>query len=672
MRHDDDTPTSAGTGGSGGDIPVVRSRAGRREWGGLAVLGLPTVVVAMDLTVLQLAVPHLSADLQPSSSQLLWIVDIYGFMVAGSLITMGTLGDRIGRRRLLLVGAAGFGVASLLAALSTSAEMLIAARALLGVAGATLLPSTLALIRSMFVDLRQRATAIGVWAAIFSAGTALGPVVGGVLLEQLWWGSVFLIGVPVMVALLVAGPIVLPEFRDPGAGRLDLTSAVLSLAGVLAVIYGLKQIAENGWGSLAAVSIVAGLAVGVVFVHRQRTLVDPLIDLRLFRVPAFSASLATELLALFAWVGTYFFLAQYVQLVLEVSPLEAGLWLLPAAGGSILGSMLAPVVVRRIPPALVLGAGMAVAAFGFALLTRVDGSSDLALLVAGSVVFSAGVAPAVVLGTDLIVGAAPAERAGAASAISETGNEFGLALGVAVIGSIGIAVYRSDVSDAIPAGVPPSAAEAARETLGGAVAAADQLPDRLGDRLLDAAREAFTHGMHVAAATSAAVAAGVAVLVVVLLRRVPASSDELALDQPDRTTQTRSLVGLSSDKVRTSIAVSDLARARSFYEGTLGLTATGSHHDGSQTYTCGGDTSLHVYPTPRHPATAPATLATWTVADLERIVDELAARGVTFERYDRAVETDDNGIHTLDDGKVAWFKDPDGNTFAIEEHNHQP
>ena len=216
------------------------------EWGGLAVLALPTLLVAMDLTVLHLAVPHISADLEPSSVELLWIVDIYGFLVAGSLITMGTLGDRIGRRRLLLAGAVTFGVASVIAAFANSAGMLITTRALLGVAGATLLPSTLALIRHMFVDPRQRGLAIGVWAAVFSAGTALGPVLGGALLERFWWGSVFLIGVPAMVTLLLVGPAVLPEYRDPDAGRLDLVSAALSLVGVLAFIYGLKQIAENG------------------------------------------------------------------------------------------------------------------------------------------------------------------------------------------------------------------------------------------------------------------------------------------------------------------------------------------------------------------------------------------------------------------------------------------
>jgi MFS transporter, DHA2 family, multidrug resistance protein len=535
VLSDNDAETNAPVGDNPGHLPVADARAGRREWCGLAVLGLPTLLVSMDLTVLQLAVPQLSADLQPSSSQLLWIVDIYGFMVAGSLITMGTLGDRIGRRRLLLIGAAGFGAASVLAAFSTSASMLIAARALLGLAGATLLPSTLALIRNMFVDPRQRALAIGVWAAVFSAGTAIGPVLGGVLLDEFWWGSVFLIGVPVMVVLLALGPVLLPEFREPQPGLLDLISAVLSLVGVLAVIYGLKQVAENGWGSQAALSIAAGVGVGVVFVLRQGKLADPLIDLRLFRVPAFSASLAVESLALFAWVGTYFFLAQYLQLVLDLSPLAAGLWLLPAAGGSIIGSTLAPVLVRRVPPAFVLGVSLAVAAFGFGLLTQLDGSSDLALLVTGSVVFSVGVAPTVVLGTDLIVGAAPPQRAGAASAISETGTEFGLALGVAIIGSVGTAVYRSDVHDAIAAGIPASETEAARDTLGGALAVADQLPGPLGAELANAARDAFTHGVQVTAVISAAIAGGIAILATILLRRVRASSDVLnEAQQPAR------------------------------------------------------------------------------------------------------------------------------------------
>ena len=382
-------------------------RATGREWAGLAVLALPTLLVSMDLTVLHLAVPHISADLRPSSAQMLWIVDIYGFLVAGSLITMGTLGDRIGRRRLLLGGAAAFSAASVLAAFAASAEMLIATRALLGLAGATLLPSTVALIRNMFVDPRQRVVAIGIWAAVFSAGTAIGPVIGGVLLEWFWWGSVFLLGLPLMAGLLALGPSLLPEFRDPDAGRLDLLSAGLSLAGVLGVVYGLKRIAEDRLAAPAVLFIVAGLAVGVAFVLRQRKLPDPLIDLRLFRIPAFSVSLAAGLVALFTWAGTYLFLAQYLQLVKDLSPLEAGIWLLPAAGGSIAGSMLSPALTRRLRPATVLAAGLWVAASGFAVVTQAETTSSLTILVTGSIVFSIGIASTVALVTDQVVGAAP-------------------------------------------------------------------------------------------------------------------------------------------------------------------------------------------------------------------------------------------------------------------------
>src|SRR5512145_2618073 len=225
---------------------VPGQKATRREWIGLAVIALPCMLYSMDLTVLNLAVPQLSVDLQPTSAQLLWIIDIYGFLVAGSLITMGTLGDRIGRRRLLMIGAAAFGIGSVLAAFSTSAEMLIATRALLGLAGATLAPSTLSLIRNMFLDPHQRTFAIGVWVTSYSVGGAIGPLLGGIVLQYFWWGAVFLIGVPVMVLLLAVGPVLLPEFRDPRAGRLDLASAALSLGAVLAAIWGLKRIAEHG------------------------------------------------------------------------------------------------------------------------------------------------------------------------------------------------------------------------------------------------------------------------------------------------------------------------------------------------------------------------------------------------------------------------------------------
>jgi DHA2 family multidrug resistance protein-like MFS transporter len=496
------------------------AKAGRREWIGLGVLALACVLYSMDLTVLHLAVPALSADLQPSSAQLLWIVDIYGFLLAGSLVTMGTLGDRIGRRRLLMIGAAAFGVASLLAAFSTSAEMLIAARALLGVAGATLAPSTLSLIRTMFEDPHQRTVAIGVWITSFSAGAVIGPPLGGLLLEFFWWGSVFLLAVPVMAVLLVLGPLLLPEYRDPNPGRFDLLSAGLSLAAVLASVYGLKQVVQDGLAWPSALSILAGLVIGVVFVQRQRRLADPLIDLGLFRMRVFSASLALYFLVTFVAFAAFLFVFQYLQLVLELSPLEAALWSMPAFGAFIVGSMLTPPIVRRLRPAYVMAGGLAVAASGYALLAQVDEGSSLGVVVAITVLFSLGEAPVFTLTNDLIIGGVPQERAGAAAAISETSSELGGALGIAILGSIGTALYRNQLADGVPDGVPEEAADAARDTLGGAVAAAEELPAPLAGELLDVAREAFTQGLQVAALTSAVIAAAMAVLTATALRGV--------------------------------------------------------------------------------------------------------------------------------------------------------
>ena len=490
----------------------MASKATRREWLGLAVIALPCVLYSMDLTVLNLAVPALSADLRPTSAELLWIVDIYGFLVAGSLITMGTLGDRIGRRRLLMIGAAAFGVSSVLAAFATTPALLIGARALLGVAAATLAPSTLSLIRNMFHDPAERTVAVSLWIMSYSAGAAIGPLIGGVLLEYFWWGSVFLINVPVMLLLLVLAPILLPEFRDPGAGRLDVPSAAQSLVAVLAVIYGLKRIAESGVGWEALAAIAVGLLVAVLFVRRQRRLADPLIDLGLFRVPAFSAAIATNMLGFMAMFSIFLFIAQYLQSVLELSPLRAGLWSVPSALAFVFGSMLAPAIVRRVRPAYVIAGGMAVAAAGFGVLTLVDnGASALALIVAGSIVLSLGVCPVVTLTTDLVLGAAPPERAGAAAAISETSSEFGGALGIALLGSVVTAAYRGRMADAAPE---------ARDTLGAAVALAAELPEQWGSALLYAARAAYTHAFELAAGIAAALSLVVAVLAVAVLRRV--------------------------------------------------------------------------------------------------------------------------------------------------------
>ncbi len=339
-------------------------------------------------------------------------------------------------------------------------------------------------------------------------------------------GSVFLIAVPVMVLLLALGPALLPEFRDPDAGRLDLASAALTLVAVLAVIYGLKELAQDGPGWGQGLSIAAGLGVGLAFVSRQRRLADPLLDLSLFANRAFSAALATNTLDFFVSFGALLFIAQYLQGVLGLSPLEAGLWLLPSSAGLIAGSTLAPLLARRVQPWVVMAAGLVLGAAGFALVTRVTSTSGLALLVTGSVAFSVGLAPLTTLATDLMLGAAPPARAGAASAIAETTSELGGALGIAVLGSLGTAVYRSRMAEDLPAGIPGEAAEVARDTLGGALTVAEPLPAEFGAALLETARAAFTGGMRLAFAAAAVLTVGIAVLVATVLRRAAAG------DQP--------------------------------------------------------------------------------------------------------------------------------------------
>lgn len=497
----------------------VPPKATRREWIGLAVIALPCVLYSMDLTVLYLAVPHLTADMQPSATQLLWILDIYGFLVAGCLITMGTLGDRIGRRKVLLAGAAAFGVASILAAFSTTAEMLITTRALLGIAAATLAPSTLSLIRNMFLDDRQRTIAISIWATSFSVGGAIGPMIGGIMLEYFWWGSVFLIGVPVMIALLLVGPRLLPEFRDPNAGSLDILSAAQSIIAVLAVIYGMKRIALHGLDIFAVVAILSGVAAGVFFVLRQRRLADPLIDMSLFHNPSFCAAIATNMLCIFVAFSVFMFTSQYLQLVLGFTPFVAGLWTVPSSIGFVVGSMAAPHLLKFIKTATAIATGLVMSAIGLIILIWVDSEYGLVALVVGSTIMALGLAPTVTLTTDLIMGIAPPERAGAASGLSETATEFGGALGIAILGSFGSAVYRGQMTQSMPSGVPPEAAEAARSTLGGALSVADHLPGPLGTSLLSAARDAFTHSLELTSIICALIATAAALLVVVVVRR---------------------------------------------------------------------------------------------------------------------------------------------------------
>ncbi|WP_438488134.1 MFS transporter [Streptomyces sp. S186] len=502
----------------GAPTPTPKPTAGRREWTALVVLLLPCLLVSMDVSVLYFAVPFLTAQLEPGAVQQLWILDVYGFVLAGLLITMGALGDRIGRRRLLLSGAVLFGLASCLAAYAQSAEMLIAARALLGVGGATLMPSTLALIRNLFLDARQRGKAVAIWSAAVTGGIALGPVLSGALLEHFWWGSVFLVNTPAMALLLLCGPLLLPEFRNRAAGRFDLLGSALSLAAMLPAIYGIKEIARNGVAALPVAALAVGALAAAAFVQRQRTARHPMLDLELFRNRGFSGSVLMNLLAMFAVVGCAVFFTQYLQAVRGMSPLRAALWnLLPtlAVGGM---APLSAVLARRLDRAFVLALGFAVAAGGFGWLSWLEPSSPLWFVLGGSAVYASGSVVVMSLGNELALGAAPPERAGSASALLESGTELGGALGMAILGTIGSAVYRDDIRGALPAGLPDQAAGTAQETLAGALAVAARIPGRAGDALVAAARDAFTHGLHAAVLCAAGVMAAAAVLAVALLR----------------------------------------------------------------------------------------------------------------------------------------------------------
>lgn len=482
-------------------------RAGRREWTALAVLMLPLLLVSMDVSVLYFAIPAISADLEPSGTQQLWIFDVYAFVLAGLLMTMGSVGDRIGRRRLLLIGAVAFGTASLIAAYANSAETLIAARAVLGIGGATLMPSTMALIRTMFTDPGQRAKAIGMWSGVMTAGIALGSVMSGVLVEYFWWGSVFLVNLPAMVLLLVLGPILLPESKAASPGRFDWLSVPLSMAAVLPVVYGLKEIPSEGWNVRYVVSITVGLLFAVLFVHRQRTTASPMISPALFRGRGFGPSVALNLISSFAMMGSAYFTTQYLQSVLGKSALEAALWaLLPSVPIGAAAPIATSLVQKGVDRAHVVTAGFAIGAVGYALLAFTGTDSMWPALTACGVL-AVGVVTVISQITDLAMSSAPLERAGSASSLMETGAEFGGALGMAVLGSIGTAVYRHEMPDAAP--------DAARETLGGALAVADRFPG-----LATAAREAFTSGMQGAAIAGAVLLVGAAGLAALTLRGV--------------------------------------------------------------------------------------------------------------------------------------------------------
>jgi DHA2 family multidrug resistance protein-like MFS transporter len=501
-------------------------REGGRAWAGLAVLAMACLLVSMDAHVLNLAIPALTRDLRPTASQLLWVVDGYGFFVAASLIPLGALGDRVGRRRLLLLGGAAFGVLSLLAAFSTGPVMLLVVRALLGVAGATLMPSTLSLIRVLFPDPSRRRTAFGVWTASFALGGVVAPLIAGALLERFWWGSVFLVAIPPTVLLLALGPLLLPESRTAGESSTDAVGAVLLLAAVLGLVYGVKRAAQDGVDVWAAATILAGLVVAGAFLRRQAGRRHPLIDLSLFSRRAFSVPLAVNAAGFFVLYGTSLFVAQYVQLVLGLSPLAAGLTTVPPSLGYLAGSVAGPIAARRVGPVAVTTVGLVLAAAGFGLLTSAGSGGGLPAVVTGSVVFSVGLAPVYLLAAELTVASVPSARAGAAAGLLETSAELGGALGIALLGSLGSVVFRlarTDGAPDLPGGGAP--------TLGSALSAA------AGPTAEAAAREAFVTAFRVVEAVGSFLLAAAALATVLLLgarTSVPDAATARRRDLDDR------------------------------------------------------------------------------------------------------------------------------------------
>ena len=495
-------------------------RVGARGWLALAVLMLPVLLVSVDNTVLSFALPVISETLHPSAAAQLWIIDAYPVVLAGLLVAMGNLGDRIGRRRLLLIGAAGFGALSVVAAFSPSAEALIACRAALGFFGAMLMPSTLSLLRSIFAGRRQRRLAIAIWSAGFAAGAALGPIVGGILLEHFWWGSAFLIAVPVLIPLLILGRLLIPESKDPNPGRLDLVSIALSMVMLVPLVFAIKSVATEGatWADLVLVALSA--VAGYAFARRQLNAVNPMLDMRLFTVGAFSGAVLVNLLSVVSLVGFLFFASQHLQLVLALRPMDAALALVPGLVVMVVAGLAVVPLVRRVRPSFVVAGGLVLSAIAYAIVMLTGQSATAPTLAIAFAVLATGIGAAETISNDLIISAVPEHKAGAASAVSETAYELGAVLGTAVLGSILAASYRASL--VLPAGLTTEQAATASETLGGAVSVSTGIPTTLGMLLLESARNAFDSGVVVTSAIGAALMVAATVLALVTLRRARA------------------------------------------------------------------------------------------------------------------------------------------------------
>ncbi|MEO5316378.1 MFS transporter [Pseudarthrobacter sp. CC12] len=494
-----------------------------RDWLALGLLMFPVLLVAVDNTALTFALPAIARALEPTGLQLLWIVDAYPLVLAGLLVSMGSLGDRIGRRRLLVVGSLGFAGLSAATAFAPTPEWLIAGRAALGFFGAMLMPSTLSLIRNIFPEPNRRRMAIAIWAAGFSGGAALGPILGGWLVEHFWWGAVFLVAVPLMLPLLALGPAFIPESRDPAPGRADIPSVLLSMLVMVPTVYGVKSVATEGPGPAGLGSIAFGLAMGIVFVRRQHRLEHPLLDMSLFRNRVFSMAISANVLALFSFNGFILFLAQHLQLLEGMTPSAAGIAMLPALAATVTAGLVVVPLVRKVRPGYVVAAGLSFSAVGYSMVAFGNDGGGPPLLLAALLVLALGVGTAETISNDLILGSAPPAKSGAAAAISETGYEVGSLLGTAVLGSILTASYQQNLR--LPAGLeamlPGTSLHNARETLAGAVDAANLVPAPLAGALKDAAAAAFDSGVHVTAAIGLVLMATAAVLAAVVLRKAP-------------------------------------------------------------------------------------------------------------------------------------------------------
>ena len=469
-------------------------RAGRREWAGLAVLMIPVLLISIDNTVLGFAIPAISTGLHPTGTQLLWIVDIYALMLAGLLVAMGSIGDRAGRRKLLVIGAFGFGLASLLAAFSTSAEMLIVSRALLGLFGATLMPSTLSLIRNIFVNDKDRRVAIATWAAMFSGGAALGPIVGGILLEHFHWSAIFFINLPLIAIFIPAAIVLLPESRDPNPGRIDPLSIVLSMLMLAPLVFAIKHVMADGVDLVFWASIIVAVATGIGFVLRQLGSSNPMLDVRLFANRVFTSAVLSNLLSVMGLAGFLFFGTQLLQLVLGLSPVEAALVLVPGLGTSIVAGYVAVPIMARLQPRVVVPCALVLNAIGLGIVAFTPEHSVAGMLIS-FLILGVGLGTAEVITNDLILAAVPANKAGAASAISETAYEFGSVMGTSVLGGLTTAVYGSHLQSTL--GAKASGAEF--ETLGSALEHASGQGGRLGDQLAEAAVASFDLGVQWAA-----------------------------------------------------------------------------------------------------------------------------------------------------------------------------